>query len=864
MKKSGKSKSNLSDFSKKISKIAKRINKKFQKTVQDNQTKSSSIRGRIHIQSSPNIAQNDSSIPHMRHAPRQRRSPLMEPRQPHVNLETNDSIRNLDVSDNLNLDARDINFATSDPKIFEAKAKLAGAFSGVGSSQTQRDRSRIGARLPGEILAEPFNLNNKINFPLPNEDYYRGEITILPDPIEDDSSQKSVVSQQTPSYSSMDSLERREEGPFKMKDIQRNRSQMLHGENPSSPAKDADPAAQEDDSERKIPAESKKTEQKNYKMDFKRNSESSFKMGNAKSRRLSSESPSVRVGEREKKQQQKEPLELEEVSGNVPTGFGDAIDVKLGNNFGFGMSPSYDPYKNGLINPEINYSQNHRNQKKSQTQNEALQNGANFAPDPNNPLLLFPSSHQGFKSQNSNPRMTNEGLMMNPSQFMNGVPNGTGLSQQFLLNIQNPMVFYQVQSMLMQNIFNSLMLQDRMFFHHLQNNLNHPSPGVDQNKHSPGSNLPGGDSHSMMNPALGGAAPMPYSFPMGQVNPALLGRMNGMNLQQMAEASRGLNPHFFMRPGPFGYFPFGQPMNFGQMNPYLANSENKKQFLRISKKSKDKFAKLENLLKKIFLMETVKAEDLDLDQLEKWIFEKVIDKKKYFLICGVVWKDTQFFDELKASTTPKRNEEKLKYVFKMTQKKLKKKFFQNYYNYCNECADESVRDRLRSDKEFAFFHFYFHEYCRETGVSLAKIIQASGNERVEIEKNKKKNTKAIKSVNRDYLRLIKGNEKFMSEFKKYILFDCEDITRVEDTHNSIVGDSHKTIQKKIENKIVEWTTMWYNSDKRNEEFKQVIESDFNKKKYKLPWTMVDVYSAVDEVRQIIREESDGYIPETFE
>ena len=84
-----------------------------------------------------------------------------------------------------------------------------------------------------------------------------------------------------------------------------------------------------------------------------------------------------------------------------------------------------------------------------------------------------------------------------------------------------------------------------------------------------------------------------------------------------------------------------------QQKNIKVNSNGQQRLFSINKKSKDKFGKLEKLLKKIFLMENIVEEDLDLDLLERWIFEKVIDKKKYFLICGVVWTDVQFFDELK-------------------------------------------------------------------------------------------------------------------------------------------------------------------------------------------------------------------------
>jgi hypothetical protein len=516
----------------------------------------------------------------------------------------------------------------------------------------------------------------------------------------------------------------------------------------------------------------------------------------------------------------------------------------------------YDPYKNGLIIDEKEFKPEIENNTKNQPNNSLFQKNSDFNQNTNqrnfsnfNPSSLGSNRQQLFKETVQ---------IRNP--LINANPSGSMPSSRYGMNTQNPYYLLQMQTTLTQHLLNSLLIQNHIFANHFQNNLGafHYNFMMNNTQNLPPQNI---NRYSLFNPMMNGQNQNSFNLPMNEVN------------QQLFKKQTSGNP-FNVNQGTPNFFDMSKSQMLGtdykanmEMNRGYANQltpMNKKQIFKSSKKSKDKFAKLENLLKKIFLMENIKTQDLELDSLEKWIFEQVIEKKKYFLICGIVWKDSNFFDELKSSTTPKRNEEKLKYVFKMTQKKMKKKFFQNYYNYCNECQDLEAKDRLRSDKEFAFFHYYFSKYCKENSISLDKIIQASGNDRTDMEKVKKRSTKAIKSVNRDYLRMIKKNDKFMLEFKKYILFEHDDITRVEDTHNSIIGDSQKTIQKKIENKIVEWTTMWYNSDKRNDEFKQVIKNDFNKKKYKLPWTMVDVYSAVDEVKQIIREEADDYIPENFE
>lgn len=297
---------------------------------------------------------------------------------------------------------------------------------------------------------------------------------------------------------------------------------------------------------------------------------------------------------------------------------------------------------------------------------------------------------------------------------------------------------------------------------------------------------------------------------------------------------------------------------FKKENPEINPEENK---------SKKRFKNLEILLNKVFLMGNIQNDDLNLDSVEKWIFKKIIDKKKYFLLTDIIWTDKIFFEELKCSTTPKRNEEKLKYIFKMAQKKLKKSFSSKHFNYTSLFLDQkNLLEKLKADKEFAFFHYYFNDFCEENNIDLEKIIKASGGEKFSTSFENSKTSLALKSVNRDYLKIIIENEKFMNPFKEYILFDVKDIifNDISRFVSNIVADSQKTIKKKIQNKIIEWTSMWYNSEKNVSEFKKIIKSDFEKKKYKLPWTMIDVYSAIDEVKQIIKEEQKDYIPEEFD
>jgi hypothetical protein len=522
---------------------------------------------------------------------------------------------------------------------------------------------------------------------------------------------------------------------------------------------------------------------------------------------------------------------------------------------------SYDFFKNGLIKEQNNYNQNpQENNEVKKIPSFPNQNIINNNNKKINPAfgkeLMFTQENkikentfqkwensQNSKWQNpfENPQShSGTKSILTQRNFEQFQDQGKHIG-----TLHEQMNWFQIQINMYNQFLKSVIIQNQLFAHQMNNFMQ-------SNGHMGTQKIFGGPDARFngmnMNGNLSLNGGLQQSFGFQQNN--FIG--NGLNRMMPNNWSQGM----FIKP-------FNNQMGVERQNSFGDIKENNNIFA-VTKKSKDKFIKLEKILKKIFLIENMEPSDLELDDLEKWIFQKVIEKKKYFLITRIVWSDVKFFDELKASTTPKRNEEKLKYVFKMTQKKLKKKFFQHHFNYCNECKDLKIKELLKCDKEFAFFHYYFSDYCKENNIPLKKIIHASGNDRGDSFLSSKKNIRAIKSVNREYLKLIKNNKKFMDQFKKYILFETEDLTAVEETHNSIIGDSYATIQKKIENKVAEWTSVWYNSEKRVNVFKQNIENDFNKKKYKLPWTMVDVYSAVDEVRQIIREEEPNYEPEKFE
>lgn len=685
-----------------------------------------------------------------------------------------------------------------------------------------------------------------VEYPFPSPTQIKGRIRVRPDMMEMNLSSDSIVSQQTPLISSSESFTDPElENADQTKNKKKKNSTANQGKRQMYSDKDINnghnfknlPSTNKNE-EKEKPDEDKKKEETKVKeseteeMDFKVLARRRRKKQNLTSNSLSSDT------------QKKEKEEIQQLNRELAKKNNELYPPPLRELEDFGKTSeildrrssqkvqSYDPFKKGLIKNEPNNVKNVRIQNKNdfiiQKPQELFKKNLKKPKIPNMPMFMKNGLNE---IKNENNFFENLGRR-DFNSFQN--PNYPNPS------IQEHINWFQVHANLNNQILKSMILQNQLLIQQVQNffQLRGPRNHMQANWN--------GQTYSQY-------SPINFSFLQKNIMPMEFGSGQNMNRQK-----NNFHPTF-----PIEY-EMSLSKSVKQQKNIKVNSNGQQRLFSINKKSKDKFGKLEKLLKKIFLMENIVEEDLDLDLLERWIFEKVIEKKKYFLICGVVWTDVQFFDELKASTTPKRNEEKLKYVFKMTQKKMKKKFFQNHYNYCNECEDPKIKERLKADKEYAFFHYYFGNYCSSNKVSLEKIIQASGYDKKESEQIRKKNTKAIKSVNRDYLRLIKGNIKFMNEFKKYILFESEDITREEDTHNSIIGDSYATIQKKIENKIIEWTTMWYNSDKRSDEFKLVIEGDFNKKKYKLPWTMVDVYSAVDEVRQIIREESEGYKEEKFE
>lgn len=287
-----------------------------------------------------------------------------------------------------------------------------------------------------------------------------------------------------------------------------------------------------------------------------------------------------------------------------------------------------------------------------------------------------------------------------------------------------------------------------------------------------------------------------------------------------------------------------------------------------------KFYRLKILMEKFFLNQKIQEDDLILDTQSKLLFRKIIEKKNHYLPFGTAWKAESVMS-LSRSTSQKRNEEKLKYVFKLTLKNMKRQYRPKHFHFCGEELQGEYQKSASEDKELGFYCYHFREYLKggskENNLSqfpakfikggrlnVEEIIQSCSSGHKHQEKNsQKKFLRSIEVINKDFVQALSLSQSFMQEFQRFL--QITDNSEKEEKGIEILGDvidiykeSTKLIRRKVELKIKQWLKTWTNCDNNNARFENFINAEFSRKKYKLPWTLTDVRSAVHTVSAFLK------------
>lgn len=221
------------------------------------------------------------------------------------------------------------------------------------------------------------------------------------------------------------------------------------------------------------------------------------------------------------------------------------------------------------------------------------------------------------------------------------------------------------------------------------------------------------------------------------------------------------------------------------------------------------FGALKELLLLLF---THQLSDIDTRALrphEAGIFQAVLERKNYSLSGAAAAGDSYPLGR-GVSFSPRRSEEKFKFIIKRIIKYLKK------------------RDKIKSEHEF--YRLYFSDLSDRLGVPLNHFYDPH---------NKLLKNQHFKSLSTDYVMLLLKSELFLVELLFYL-------------ENHIIKDHIEALDTKVANLCRKWENTYetlQDSQKPAEYIKQLILN--TEKGSKLPWSVGEVKEAVELMRNII-------------
>lgn len=247
-------------------------------------------------------------------------------------------------------------------------------------------------------------------------------------------------------------------------------------------------------------------------------------------------------------------------------------------------------------------------------------------------------------------------------------------------------------------------------------------------------------------------------------------------------------------------------------SPEVNNPPNQQNWLTIT-----------NLITIIFKMFTRQKEIVEASKVskqQKRIIEAFIQRK--FQLRTSFKSDQEdlllYFIEMFDSETSKRPEEKYKYVFKRALKLMKDKFKKSRLDLINERQPIVTR---------AFFDHYFKEISQKEGIPLERFEppRFSG---------AKKNSNSVKTLNAEYIRLVKKTPAFVTHF----LEACE---KLREKAPAVIKSKFDSLRSKFSQ---------FKSENDTKTADRIVEYITKNNKCKLPWTLREVESAVDSVYQL--------------
>jgi hypothetical protein len=246
---------------------------------------------------------------------------------------------------------------------------------------------------------------------------------------------------------------------------------------------------------------------------------------------------------------------------------------------------------------------------------------------------------------------------------------------------------------------------------------------------------------------------------------------------------------------------------------------------------------LNYILIKLFAGKEITKNNLKfMSSTEQMILKMIIKKKNYKEFNTFVLEET-YFNDLSQSSKSKRFEENLRFITNKTFRFLQNTFKMNIFQNISKCLNPKIQVKSSNAVQtYAFFGYYFQKYCSSSKKQIETFFHPNCTRILDL------NYRELipKTVSQQYLKTLKNSSRFIRDFSFYltkIIFN--------DAENDIVKKTRKLCQN------------WENILKEQGTAKMI---EFIKKqlrtnpKFKLPWTIDEVKTAVNQMRSILNKD----------
>lgn len=211
--------------------------------------------------------------------------------------------------------------------------------------------------------------------------------------------------------------------------------------------------------------------------------------------------------------------------------------------------------------------------------------------------------------------------------------------------------------------------------------------------------------------------------------------------------------------------------------------------------------------------------------------------------------DLKLIRLLKNTPTRKRNEEKIKQIWK----RFLRKIFEDFKGMDAKAAEQVPALKgvdFRDDRWKRFYYFTFHDLierdprnypldlvmdiCTEKTVGFVKDNSAC-NPREQSNWKTLKKVAAMKKVPASFRYLVSESQAYRQKFLTYL---------EKDNKNGIICFMTKIIKNKLNKMFVQWEQILSYNDNDWAKFLKEIEQQINNPKFKLPWLLSDIENAV--------------------